>query len=234
MKNEEDFINLWELTVKHMNNCITNAKFKAPPAEIAWMEWAGGRTLPMKKIWKQKCHFCTPRDTQTKMKVTHRNLFVQREEKCLACGRCDERQEHFAVCEVLWDEFWTYMVDLIKDTGMEVSASRDLDLMVLLGRLNDEEVVEEEAYGIVTIAWRQLYRENVSAREENRRPNWRGAAKRTIAQLINRQKAVGEKWWKWMQSIKHTSRVQVFPAKFRKRKLMETSAEAEYLSVKNS
>ena len=41
-------------------------------------------------------------------------------------------------------------------------------------------------------------------------------------------RASGEKWMRWKNSIRHTSRDQEFPLKYRNRVLITTDADADY------
>ena len=62
-------------------------------------------------------------------------------------------------------------------------------MMLATGRINDEQVIDDEASGIIFIAWRVLYAEIIHSRIEETRPSWKRAAKRGIGLLINRMTA---------------------------------------------
>ena len=80
------------------------------------------------------------------------------------------------------------------------------------------------------LAWRCLYAEVVKSRIEDKRLSLDEAYKRMVAMTINRLKAQGVKWHRWYSRIRYIQpdKRKVFPKRYRKRKLMRTTATATY------
>ena len=222
-------IPLWHLTVHTLTQFKTMKKFEPPTGtEEAWRQRASGLRLPMKETWKIKCNYCTPRDQLTWLKVQHRNLYVQRDEDCLACGQHKERMLHLCSCSTLHAEFWCYFLTLLKLRKISIAPDQEVDMMLATGRISDEKVISDEASGVIFVAWRVLYAEIVSARMEDTRPNWKRAARRGIGLLINRMVAWGEYWRKWYKKIQNTSKAQLFPKDQQEHALISIDDSAHY------
>ena len=184
--------------------------------------------IPIKKTWKIECKYCTPKDQLTWLKVQHKNLYLQREEHCLACGQANERVYHLCMCSVLRTEFWSHFLELCRRRGVAIASNNEIGMMLATGRINDEQVIDDEASGIIFIAWRVLYAEIIHSRIEETRPSWKRAAKRGIGLLINRMTAWGEYWRKWYKKIRNTSKAQPFPRDHQKHTLISIDDSAHY------
>jgi hypothetical protein len=101
---------------------------------------------------------------------------------------------------------------------------------LLFGMVGNNKMVDKEEAGILFLAWRVLYAEIVHARLENHRLRLQQAYKRLVGLLILRVKASGQKWYRWYSRTRgiRTERVKHFPERFRKRKLIRTTAAAVY------
>lgn len=203
-------------------------KSEPPSAEEGWAERLPHTTIDFKKVWNLRCFYCTPRDQLTWLKVHHRNLWLSRDEKCLACGQHNERIAHLCRCPTLRDDFWFPIVSLMVDLGMPICEEQFLDAFLALGYIDEDTAMCEEQAGIMFIAWRCLYAEIVGARMDERRPRWNDTARRAVAMLISRLTAEGEHWVQWYRSIENTSRMQLFPEEKRDRKLIRTERDASY------
>ena len=112
-----------------------------------------GMTLPMSKTWTITCKYCTPRDQLTWLKVQHKNLYLQRDELCLACGHANERTYHLCMCSVLRREFWHYFLELCRRRNINIAPDGELGMMLATGRISNENVISDEASGILFVAW---------------------------------------------------------------------------------
>ena len=107
-----------------------------------------------------------------------------------------------------------------------------------MGRVDDEEVVDDVQAGMMFIAWRCLYAEIVKTREENEKrhqrhqrhqwPNLKKAYKRCLQMIISRVTAYGEKWRKWCKLNRGTSKKSIIPLRCRNRKLIQQDMHGDY------
>ena len=222
-------ISLYQLTVHTMTQMKQMKKIKPPDSTAAaWQAKEPRMKIPIKKTWKIECKYCTPKDQLTWLKVQHKNLYLQREEHCLACGQANERVYHLCMCSVLRTEFWSHFLELCRRRGVAIASNDEIGMMLATGRINDEQVLDDEASGIIFIAWRVLYAEIIHSRIEETRPSWKRAAKRGIGLLINRMTARGEYWRKWYKKIRNTSKAQPFPRDHQKHTLISIDDSAHY------
>ena len=101
-------------------------------------------------------------------------------------------------------------------------------MMLATGRISNENVISDEASGILFVAWRVLYAEIIRSRIDNTSPNWNRAAKRGLGLLINRMTAWGEYWRRWYIKIQNTSKHQHFPKDHQSHELISIDDEAHY------
>ena len=91
---------------------------------------------------------------------------------------------------------------------------------ISFGLLRDDKFTCPEGAGMLAIAWRCLYAEIVGARVEQRNTNMDNALKRAASMLHSRVLAYGEKWLKWRQATRNTSRAKPLAEKHTKYKLI--------------
>ena len=99
---------------------------------------------------------------------------------------------------------------------------------ILLGLKTPTKIVDEEEAGILFLSWRCLYAEVVAARLDDRDLNLKHAYARLIGLIISRLKASGRKWYRWYSRTRGHKKVKQFPQRYRKRKLITTTATASY------
>ena len=101
---------------------------------------------------------------------------------------------------------------------------------LLLGLKSHNKIVDEEEAqaGILFLAWRCLYAEVVAARIDDKDLNLKHAYARLVGLTISRLKASGQKWYRWYSRTRGHKKVKQFPQKLRKRKLINTTATAQY------
>ena len=80
----------------------------------------------------------------------------------------------------------------------------------------------------MNLAWRCLYAAIVAARVEESEVDLAGAVKRTMAMLLGRVTAHGEKWRRWYLSVLHTSKHKKVAEKYRNYILIKTEMDATY------
>ena len=80
------------------------------------------------------------------------------------------------------------------------------------------------------IAWRCLYAAVVSARIEGKILKLSRAYACMVRLLVSRLRANGVKWYKWSRRTRFIppQKTKLFPLKYRNRKLIKTTATAEY------
>ena len=105
----------------------------------------------------------------------------------------------------------------------------DVTVMILLGAIDGDTVVSPEQTGMLELAWRCLYAETVSARVEPHPVALRKAVARMLRLLIERLEGTARRWYRWYQSIRHTSRAQQFPERYRHKQLTETAEDATHV-----
>ena len=96
----------------------------------------------------------------------HRNLYTVGhrtdidDNSCRACT-VPENQLHLGTCDVICEEFWTPLIQLMDDLGLPTPVETERDSFVLLGVYQetgkDPTVVRPEQSGLMFIAWRCLY-----------------------------------------------------------------------------
>ena len=204
---------------------------KPPPAEQAWRDKIGIFSV---NVWRIKSFFVTPRDQITWLKLHHRNLWVANRDPSLTDQTCHahgcqqlESQRHLAICPVIKRDFWDPVLTLMQKLDMHISQQ---ERFLLLGLKTATKIVDEEEAGILFLSWRCLYAEVVASRIDDRDLNLKHAYARLVGLIISRLKASGQKWYRWYSRTRghQTKTVKQFPQKFRKRKLITTTATASY------
>ena len=91
-------------------------------------------------------------------------------------------------------------------------------------------LADNETAGIIFLAWRCLYAAVTKARVNDKPLNMEAAYARLILLIISRLKAQGQKWYRWYSRTRGISskKVKAFPKRYRKRKLIQTTADASY------
>ena len=100
----------------------------------------------------------------------------------------------------------------------------------ITGERSDGKYIDVEGAGILFLAWRCLYAETVRARTNDEQLKLKHAYARVILMSISRLKAQGQKWYRWYSRTRGISehKLKPFPRRYRKRRLMTTTATAEY------
>ena len=187
-----------------------------------------------KKVWKIRSFFTTPRDQATWLKLLHRNLYVANRDPSLANSTCsaagcreDESMLHLVKCPVINAEFWDRVALILDKLGIPRGTGPQF---WIAGKRTDGKYIDKEGAGILFLAWRCLYAETVRARLSGEQLKLKHAYARTILMTISRLKAQGQKWHRWYSRIRgiSTLKVKKFPKRYRKRRLMTTTASAEY------
>ena len=134
---------------------------------------------------------------------------------------------HLAECRHIDAGFWQPIRRLLLSLGLR---SSDRVVFLVLGKLSPGKYVDKEEATVLFLAWRCLYAEVVGARLEGRQLNLKRAYARTIRLLISRLKANGTKWHRWYSRTRYWRRekVKLFPERFRQRKLVVTTPDAEF------
>ena len=73
LKTESHYLGSY--TVQKLTQLRTHHKMKAPPSQQA-REARLGIHIKWQKVWRLKCHYTTPKDEVTWLKLIHRNLYV--------------------------------------------------------------------------------------------------------------------------------------------------------------
>ena len=83
----------------------------------------GGR-VTVSKTWAIRPMYASARDTQTWLKVRHRNIYVAAkdaalvDQDCLACRNHRENLLHFARCSEIMDSFWDEILATMRATSI--------------------------------------------------------------------------------------------------------------------
>ena len=168
------------------------------------------------------------------MKLIHRNLFVASRDPEAASTKCrapgcqhDESMLHLAACPTIRRHYWDKIEDLLRKLNIRTGTGFKF---WITGEIDDKKYADTEAAGIIFLAWRCLYAETVRARIKDEQLRLKHAYARLLLMIISRLKAQGQKWYRWYSKTKGISehKVKQFPKKYRKRKLMTTTADANY------
>ena len=220
------------LSIKRLTQARTDMKMKPPPSQKAWERRLG--RVNWKKVWRMRAFFTTPRDQATWLKLIHRNLYVANRDPSLASSVCNARgcranesMLHLAICRVINVEFWDKIAALLDKLGIPRGTG---PRFWITGERSDGKYIDLEGAGILFLAWRCLYAETVRARTNNEQLNLKHAYARVILMSISRLKAQGQKWYRWYSRTRGISehKLKPFPRRYRKRRLMTTTATAEY------
>ena len=100
----------------------------------------------------------------------------------------------------------------------------------ITGERSDGKYIDVEGAGILFLAWRCLHAETVRARTKSEHLKLKHAYARVVLMSISRLKAQGQKWYRWYSRTRGISehKVKEFPKRYRKRRLMTTTATADY------
>ena len=131
-----------------------------------------------------------------------------------------------ATCSEICDSFWSEILSLMNATDIKYIKT---DIFIILGVIGHNKVVCNEGAAILALAWRCLYAELVQSRIDDRRPNLEKALKRTVAMLIGRITAYGEKWRLWYLKQQHTTQSKKVPLQHRDFKLVTVDENAQYI-----
>ena len=105
----------------------------------------------------------------------------------------EESMQHLTdSSDITWD-FWDGIFRLMRKVGIEYS--RD-NRFLILGLVGENKITCKEGLAILALAWRCLYAEITRSRAEDNEALLHKALARTVALLISRIKAYGEKWRK--------------------------------------
>ena len=134
---------------------------------------------------------------------------------------------HLVVCGVIEVEFWDRIARLLDRLGIPRGTG---PRFWIAGELPGGKYVDVEGAGILFLAWRCLYAETIRARANNEHLKLKHAYARVVLMAISRLKAQGQKWYRWYSRTRGISELKVkeFPKRYRKRRLMTTTAKAEY------
>ena len=218
---------LSELTIKVMTREVTMRKFQENPAPVAWrIRIPSARNVDFPRVWKLRSYYTTPRDKIPWLKMINRNLYLQRDDPCPACGQGRERILHLARCPVVSRHLWEPLIEFMKQC--DIKTGERCDMFFIFGYIEPHKYACPDAWGIVLLAWRCLYAEVVSADEEGKRCNLKAALLRVLTMMRTRLKAYGKKWKRWSSGNRLTSRKCIIPLKHRKKKLFECDADGIY------
>ena len=104
----------------------------------------------------------------------------------------------------------------------------DRELFLILGRLDDNRVVDQPQAGMLFLAWRCLYAAVTQAKLEDRRLLLLVAYERFVRMLHGRINAHGRQWQIWVRRNQNTSNKNVIPMKHRHRTVIEQQADGQY------
>ena len=140
----------------------------------------------------------------------------------------DESMLHLAeLCGIIKVEFWDRLAGLLDKLGIPRGTG---PRFWITGERSDGKYIDVEGAGILFLAWRCLYAEAVRARTNSEHLKLKHAYARVVLMSISRLKAQGQKWYRWYSRTRGISehKVKEFPKRYRKRRLMTTTATADY------
>ena len=127
----------------------------------------------------------TPRDTQTLLKLWHRNLYVANrdnkilDQNCRACKSTPESMLHLAECLNIWKDYWSRIIILLYELGMKQPQCHKA--FIIFGRITNTKYIDPYRSIILFLAWRCLYAGIVADRLDNIHLNLDKIYKRTIS-----------------------------------------------------
>ena len=123
------------------------------------------------------------------------------------------------------DSFWDEILATMRATGIPCDRT---NAFIILGIRANDQPVSPEGAGMLAIAWRCLYAEVTASRVEERGLDLNKALRRTLAMVISRVKAYGEKWNLWYRKTRLTSRHRKVAVRYQNYKLIKLTDEADY------
>ena len=146
---------LGSYTVKKLTQLRTHHKMQPPPAQQAWEARLGIR-INWQKVWRLKCHYTTPKDQVTWLKLIHRNLYVaNRDPQCVnktcnanGCTQ-DESMMHLALCNVIKTHFWNHLETTMNNLGLKHGTGH---VFWITGRITHNTYADTESMGIIFLA----------------------------------------------------------------------------------
>ena len=146
---------------------------------------------------------------------------------CICCGRERETMYHLSQCPVIHRHFFRPLLELMRDIGL--NHPEHVPSFLTVGRIDEEDVADENQTGMLFLAWRCLYAALMQGHEERRRPNLSKAYKRCISMIISRLKAYGGKWKRWCNRNANTQKKKVIPLRYRDRVLIKQDRFGDYV-----
>ena len=134
---------------------------------------------------------------------------------------------HLATCGRTRSRFWDKVLELMNKLGM-YTPTIDRELFLILGRLDDNKVVDQPQAGMLFLAWRCLYAAVTQAKLDDRRLLLLVAYERFVRMLHGRINAHGRQWQIWVRRNQNTSNKNVIPMKHRHRTVIEQQADGQY------
>ena len=175
--------------------------------------------------------FTTPRDTQTGLKLLHRNLYTAGHDASIpdrACRACSEKetQLHLCECDIIYREYWEALIQLAVDTGMTPPAR--VTAFIATGALSTTEAIPATHAGIWFLGWRCLYAELVRSRIDNTPPDLERALKRAVGMIIGRLRAYGSRWRLWVETGRYLTPPRAIPRKHHNKGVLTSDAQGNY------
>jgi hypothetical protein len=208
---------------------------KEPPAQEGWKLRLAGIIIPWALVWKLKPMYVSPRDILTWLKLKHRNLYVANKDQkcdnkhCLACDDELESMLHLAECNEIRENYFVPLIEILIECELEVPDDEDdLTTYLLFGRLSDTKVCDRESAAVLALAWRCLYAEIIGCRADEKEFDINRPLKRCLAMIHSRVTAYGEKWKKWFNRIRHTTKAQLVAKRHQRYKLIKVEQNADY------
>ena len=133
---------------------------------------------------------------------------------------------HLTKCQKTRNEYWNKILELLEK--LEQDTPEHIPSFLAVGRMDEEEVANEVQAGVMFIAWRCLYAELMSVREEGTLPNLKGAYKRCIRMIISRLTAYGAKWKRWCKINAGTGKKKIIPERFQDRTILKQQKHGNY------
>ena len=216
------------LDIQALTKGQIQAKIKKSAAPEKWKDRIG--PVMIRKAWRKKISYVTPRDKITLMKIQRRNLWVAKnggmeDTKCRApgCG-AEESQAHLMQCPVIKDKFWEKIREGIVRLGGE---AENKETFWLTGEVGGK-LTGADTMAIIAWAWRALYAATVQAHVEQKNPKYEEAVFNTWRFAIGRVKAHGYRWRRWYVRQRQWMKPKRFPIRHRENMLISLSGEAVY------
>jgi len=225
------------LTIKFSTRARLEEKMKTPPAEAAWRSRLCFR-MGFAKVWRTRPMYVSARDTLTWFKLKQRNLYVANRDPTLVDKRClccrkepfdqfqpEESMLHLTQCVEIVDTFWDGIFRLLRI--LDIKYKRD-ERFLVTGLIGENLITCKEGLAVLSLAWRCLYAAITKARMEEIEVDLNGAIIKTVAMLIGRVRAYGEKWRRWYLSQRMTTHAKIIAEKYREFKMISVEEDAVY------